>query len=597
MFAMMVNAQCCDPSPAPENSYEGVVYINDTREWNGVRFVNGSLVINGALSLVDCNLTIAGEGIIISENAVLEMDGSTVEPLAEQVGYFIESFGSLIVRGSTLRDCLDPNNDLFSIYIENGSFEMENSRMERSGTLQSHLPDISIIDSTIPGVITLSGDLTLERCRIEGLGASALDGGDLTVKDSSFHSNLSYSQNIAALSDQGGNISLENVSIDGTYGGGVFVLDSTVNMSGIVIDLPGGLYGLKMEDVKVSRMDGIRINGTYGGMDLKDVLGESILSDIRISGSSYGLLIDGIGAVLIRDALIRGPSHGIISSSAISLNRTIIKDVEVGLLLQGGFVISEMDADIINFTRWGVEVESWAPPDVNGIVFQRGGGAISDTALWGRIHVKVRGPDGLDVDGAELHLKSNLEMEESISSGEVGVVWAFMDHDGTIHGVNYTLHGKWGNAERTLNFTPVKDMDVELVLPLTDVRIEDLSFVDGEAIVRIGAEGSEAKEVVVTIYLDGSYRFNRKENLATGEEKVLRLPVGNMDAGTHILKCEVSSRDEYSGNNRALMENNILEITIEKEEDRGADLEVLGILVVAAALLSIGLVLLLRRKD
>ena len=172
-----------------------------------------------------------------------------------------------------------------------------------------------------------------------------------------------------------------------------------------------------------------------------------------------------------------------------------------------------------------------------------------------------------------------------------------MDHDGTIHGVNYTLHGKWGNAERTLNFTPVKDMDVELVLPLTDVRIEDLSFVDGEAIVRIGAEGSEAKEVVVTIYLDGSYRFNRKENLATGEEKVLRLPVGNMDAGTHILKCEVSSRDEYSGNNRALMENNILEITIEKEEDRGADLEVLGILVVAAALLSIGLVLLLRRKD
>lgn len=593
-------SQCCGPGVEDPQylSIDSMEIITD-QIWSGERFVNGSLIVDGELRLFQCDLIIGGEGIVIKENGTLIVESSSIGSYYPDVGFYIRSHGSLSLISSDIDGCLDMNNQYFSIYLLDGNVVMEDSYFKRSGLIQSHIEDVEVLNSTIPGIIAFSSNVSIHDSVIDSIGASTLNGGSLLIEDTEITTNLTFSNSIAAVSCEEGVLSMDRVNINGSYGGGVFSKNSTSNINDIGIDLPSGLYGARFENCPATTINNANVAGSQYGLEFIDCTGRSFISDSHVDTVRVGVETTGPGTLNLFNNEVKGSAYGLISSGHVNMADTTFHDNQIGLLLEGDHVLEQSNCSIENHSRYGVEVETWDPVvDLNNIDMNGGNVSKAELAFWGRTEILVSGPNGESVEGATIMLSSSLGMEQQISSGPIGLVWGFRDHDTPLNIVVYDIRASWGNAVETATFTVAEGSELEIVLPLTDIHVHGLDFKDGNAVVDLGTNGTAAEDVVVTVYLDGSYRFSQRLSLTEGENVTVELPLGDIEDGDHELKAVISSKDEYTGMNGILQNNNIQEMSIEIEDDKGDDrLQLFPIILLLVAVLFIILVILLRRKD
>jgi len=322
------------------------------------------------------------------------------------------------------------------------------------------------------------------------------------------------------------------------------------------------------------------------------------LAETEINTSRTGIQTDGPGSVNIFDTIVDRAAYGLISSGHVNLANTTFTNNQIGMLMEGGYRIEQVDCSIINYSSYGVEIETWDHTSSIPINMTGGTDARADLAFWGRMDIRVQGPNGEDVEGATLNLESNMGMDNQISKGSIGLIWGYRQWTTPINYVQYTLTGSWGNAEDSVEFSVTRGGIVELVLPLTDIHIDDLKLKNGDAVVDLGANWTEAREVTITVYLDGSYRFSKRISLSEGENVTMELPLGDVEAGKHELKAVISSNDEYTGMNGMLQNNNEMIIEIDtNEDDKDGGLQVVPIILLIVAILFIILVILFKRKD
>ena len=599
LTALDVQGQCCgEPVEIIEPVGIETIIIETEQLWTGPEFVNGTLVINDTLELIDCELTISGEGIRILENGSLRLVNSSISPFLLEVGYYIESFGGLEIHRSTINGSLDHSNQYFSIYLMDGNFSFVDSMMTRSGLIQSNIDSLEIINSTISGLISIEGSVIVEDSIIEGLGLSMVGDGKLDVKRTSFTSNISFSSSIAAISCEDGGLEVEDAYISGTYGGGIFSSGASVSARTVTMDLPGALYGGRFMECGPLELVGMDITGPYSGIEMTDCLGDTMIRDSKILSAYKGIDTKGPGALFIENTTVKDAENGIISSNQISIRGSSIQNTDVGILLEGQWALIEMDCQIVNFSRWGMEIETWDKVEGTNVTFLPGDEALSNISMWGRISINTYGPEMEIVDGSIIELTSSMNWKTQIGPGEVGLIWGYLGPSDTVSTVEYNLSASWGNARTETSFVVMEDSNIDLHLPLTDIYVYNIEFKEGNADVTVGTNGSEANQVTVTVYLDGTYRFSQKTNLVPGEDVTITLPVGKVDIGQHDLKCSVRSTDEYTGMNGILQGNNDLTIMVEKEADTdNDDLQIVAAIILIVAVALIVTTLLFRRRS
>ena len=243
--------------------------------------------------MIDSDLILSGEGIIILEGGSILIKNSSIGPYIEEAGFYIESYGDMTVEDSFLTGCLDLSNGYFGIYAKMGDLSLKGVRMTRSGLIQSTVDDVRIRDSTIPGIIASSGNVTIYNSTIDGLGTSIAGNGKLEIEKTKMTSNLTFSNSIAAISCESGTLSIEDVEINGTYGGGLYALGATVHIESILVDLPNSQYGLKYIESYGDVLDGASIIGSDTGIETYQCPGNLRVENTLIGDSIQGFVSSG----------------------------------------------------------------------------------------------------------------------------------------------------------------------------------------------------------------------------------------------------------------------------------------------------------------
>lgn len=599
LFSVNTLAQCCtDPADTYEYIGEESIFLDEDQIWTGSKTMNGSLVIDGELRLIECDLVITGEGIRITKNGSLRMERSSIRPFLDDLGFYIESHGSLAIDGSTISGCLDPANGYIGIYLEDGSAIITDSQIIRSGLIRSEIDHVSIENSTITGIAALGGDLAITDSMIDGVGASIIGSGSLDIRRSLFTSNLTYSNSISAISSEGGNLTVVDVMINGSYGGGIFGKDASLSVNDVEIDLINSLYGIRAIGCTHMEIISLIVNGSYGGIEIDDCMAETTIKDVNIDSSHHGIRSTSMGTVSLFNTTITNMTYGMKSTGPISMSNTVIEDVDVGLVLEDDWTIIDNGCRIIDFSLWGIEVETWEPVDLINIEMEPADSALSNYSMWGEIDIEVIDPYGGSIEADPLRLSSSIGGDAEINSGMVDLIWGYVTFSGDIIPIDYTLNGSWGNARASIDFNVIRGSSVVLELPIPDIYISSLKLENEEAIIEVGTNTSEAKGVVVTVYIDGTYRFNQKANLVPGNTTELVMPIGKIDVGDHELSCVISSDDEYFTTGSTIRDNNHMSVIVEKKadnNDRSMDFLVIMILTIAVVMIIVTLVF--RRSD
>ena len=90
-----------------------------------------------------------------------------------------------------------------------------------------------------------------------------------------------------------------------------------------------------------------------------------------------------------------------VSSSHIPILDSDLNNVQIGIILEEGGRLLDMDFAISNFSQWGIQVETWNQVEFPGIEFSPGATAISSICMVGRIQITAKGPSGEIIEGAD----------------------------------------------------------------------------------------------------------------------------------------------------------------------------------------------------
>lgn len=598
-MGIMVQAsgQCVSPDEPPFYSVESEIIV-DLTEWTGDRSVNGSIIVEDHLTIIDSDLTLSGEGIIVRENGTLEIIDSRISPLHPESGFYMESYGDLKLENVSILDCLDRSNMYFGLYSMGGDLSMVNTTMVRSGMIQTGIESVRIEKSSFSGIIALSGNVTINDSIMDGTGTSLMGTGNLTITNSLVTSNTSFANSIAAISCEGGSLRMKDIRVNGTYGGAVYASDAEVNISDLEVDLPVSQYGVRLLESCPRLIDGLEITGSQTAVEIYQCPGMISISNTKVESVFRGLSISGPGMVNITNLSIDNASYGILTSTSTRITNAHVNNVEIGLILEGDWDIEGENNIVSNFSRWGVQAQTWDEVTVPGISFQPGNDAISNISYWGPIEIIIKGPYGEEIEGADIDINSVLGRSSGIESGSVGMVWGYFIPDSEPVLIDYNITGSWGNANASTTVKVSEAMTVELVLPMTDISIQDMKRKGGDVVVTLISNGSKANDVKITLYVDGTYRFSQKVSLKKGVETDLEMPIGDLEEGDHEILVSVRSNDEYSGMNGILLENNEMVLSVSEEGESGDNwLRILAIALALVAVILIIVTLLLRRRD
>jgi hypothetical protein len=410
---------------------------------------------------------------------------------------------------------------------------------------------------------------------------------------------MSYSQTAAISSINGGTLHLNDVTITGSFNAGISAVSSTVWANNISIDLKGQIFGFRGTDTVVLKSNGITVSGTEIGIELYNCSLESSIFDTHIDTSYFGLSFKGNNPIEITSCVVNGSAYGITSNAPLTMTNVTLSNNQIGLLIEDNSIVGMSDCTFEGFGQWAIEDETWESRFFpGGNVFIPSNTSIGTYAWWGWIVLGIYGPDNIEISGAEVSIQSSLGSNFSVQGSDIGVIWGYGNETDETILVSYNVKAKWGTATAEGEFSPQKGVEIKIVLPLTDIILKDIQYLDGSAQVKIECNGSEAGEVQVDVFVDGKVQEPARIMIGEGEEKTVIVDLDNIRQGKHELQAVVSSNNEYSGTNGYLQDNNgkTVEIEVEDDEDRGLISIILLALIFVFISFLIGITM-LQRQD
>ncbi len=599
---------CSDPDygPGPIWEHREIQYIED-ETWIGHVECNNTLIINTSLVIRDCIVTMEGGYIQVEEGGSLTLINSTIKASCEDMVYYIDIRGEALIRNSTIHNALDISNGYFGLYVRNGPFVMESSDLSRSGMIWFKESNSTITDTIFEGSYHESGSHVISGCEVITMGVSITDGGTLIVNDTGFTSNVTFSSGAAAISATDGvDIVIEDVRIVGTYNAGMFTSFCNVEIRGADIELPGGIYGLKFDNCSMSPLSKIYVEGCDIGVSFIGCSGDLVLSESHIDNAYYGVILYGPSPLTIDDIVVNRTTKGIVSYGPVLINNTRFITNGVCISITDDKLLQVNNTRFEAFEFWGIMVQTWE----DGITYYDHntyigtGDAFGDIAFYGIVDIRVVGPEGITVKGAEIWIRSPFGTSEKMGQGDLEIIWGYLDGGALVDDLDYTANSSWAPAEGSTDFRMEEGLSVEVFLPLVDVWVRYVAVEGEKALVNLTVSGTDTRAVSLWIYIDGAFSHALTTDLTVGTDVQLEIDLSNASTGEHTVSVEAHSSDEWNGNSGILQENNKMtesfEVkmteSFEEREDTGDELLLIYLLVIGAILLFI-VPILLRRKE
>jgi hypothetical protein len=595
-----VQGQCCSvPNGAPYLDDHIVLEIgtisDDTVHFNSTVFIDRDLVISNSTVLMD------GKGFILNRSATLSVRNSSLVIGDQGNGFYLDLLGDAVFDDVVIDGCLDIENGYFGIYVEGSVLRASGLEMRRSGMLRLDGGRLEMDHSTINGLVSFSGNVSLNSCDVDQTGITQIGKGDLVLRDVMITTNISFTQTAAFSALEGADIEMESVGISGTFNGGLSVSDSRGYFNNVSIDLEDGVFGSRISNTRITKINGMRVTGVSYGIELDNsTLGEPITGS-TVNSREFGIALRGQSMINIEDTEVRGARYGIVTSSPLILANATMKDNQVGLLAEDSSIINVEDCNFIGYTQWGIEDETWEPSSYPDNVFFPGETGLGQVAWWGWVDIEVTDREGISVLGADVTLeqKSGQGSRYEVRGDSIGLVWGFTGGSGNESEMRYDASARWGNAHNEIHeFLPQKDQTLTIQLNMTDIWVKRVFLNEGAAFVVVVCEGSEAKDVEVQLLID-DFEFNtRRLEMTAGEEITVEFPLNDVEPGNHRIIAAVSSNDEYKLMNGYLQENNAVEIEdlVRPEKDDG-ELGLLLVGIAAGVILLLLLLIFIRKQD
>ena len=575
-------------------SHQGVEYLSD-RTYTGDVTAEKGLVVNGTLRIQNCDLTMAGGFIQVNEGGHLIVESSRLHSANGSSVYYLDIRGSADIRNTTISNCLDRANHLIGIYASGNGLNITGSNMVNCGMIRLEGTAARLVNTNLSGIISYAGDIEVRGCRVDAMGVSKADGGKLDIRGTHLTSNISFSTSIASISVRNiSRLSVQNVTVSGTYNAGIFSSFSGTDLSQVKIDLPFGIYGVKLDNTTIDRMIGMDISRCQIGVSLLGCSSEYPLRDLNITGSEYGLVAQGPNPLTVERGAIQDSIQGIFSYSPITAVNTTFTDMDIGVLAAGPDLLELEGCLFEDYRYWAVQQKSWDPDGFPGNQFLPASGSHGVVSFYGTFLVDVRTGKGLEVEGALVSVSSPFGSAKNLRPGEIELVWGYLDDGRLVDEVEYQISAVSGRSNTSSKFVPAEGGSLQLVLVLCDIWISSLRMEKDELVVSVISNGTDADRVTLRVDVEGSFREERSVSLPAGIVKDVSVPL-DLEEGVHHIQVTATSSDEYQGQNGALMDNNVAYLEVTVLDDAGDDL-LLIFLLIGMSILLFTIPILLRRK-
>ncbi|MGA1873042.1 MAG: right-handed parallel beta-helix repeat-containing protein, partial [Thermoplasmatota archaeon] len=487
-----VNGQCCDVP-------DGNPYADDIIPWNGIDIidqtisVNGTLLVDGDMMIVNSTVIMSGKGLVLNTSSTLTVTGSVITSGSPEHGYYLDLSGSTYLEDVTLDGCIDEENGYFGIYMEGAELQALGLEMNRSGMIRLDGGSMEIEGSTITGVVSNLGDMKIKDTVVDRTGITQYGKGELHLDDVLISSNISFSQTagISVIDDV--DLHIEGLVMNGTFNAGIHSIESRLYLENSSMEFTDGLFGISASDSIIHRLENISIEGAGTGIELVNCSVESVLKGNTVKGSFVGINVQGNNPFSMIDSMISGPSYGLTSNAPMTVNNITFVDNDVGLLIEDGSDVTVSGCRFENFSQWAIEDETWTERYHSENTYVPTETSLGLVAWWGWLEIDIIGPGRIPVSGAEVVLESSLGSRFSVQATNVGAIWGYEGTDGDIGAVDYKIEAKWGTARKDMDFVPEKGRVVEVELPLADIKINDVKYENGKAIITVLSDRSDAR--------------------------------------------------------------------------------------------------------
>ncbi|MFO8050963.1 MAG: right-handed parallel beta-helix repeat-containing protein [Thermoplasmatota archaeon] len=595
-----VIAQC---SGGPDEGYSHINEIVEMEEdliLDQHKVLNGTILVKEDLRIENSTVIMSGKGLHLSEDASLVIRNSTLNRTRESSGFYLELLGDALIYNSTITGCIDRENGFFGIYVERSTLESRNMTMVDSGMVRVSGGNALLRNSTVNGMISYSGNISVEGGAVVSSGISQVGAGDAVVRGVDISSRLPFTSTAGIYSIDADSMTIEDVNISGTYNGGISSVRTPTSVSITSIVLPNGTISMELNDLEVRRLSDIHSDGCDLGIFMSNCSSPDTISNISVRSGIRGMDIRGNDPLTLQDIEIYGGHTGMsVGAPSVILN-SVFSENKVGLIIEDSSVVDLYGNTFIDYSVWGIEEESWSPVIWSNNTFNGSQKSRGSHAWWGWVPVEVTGPKDVEIKGAEVIVNGPFGSGFEVHGDRAGLIWGYRKGEKTVSEVTYEVRASWGTAEDTVLYEAAEGEVLSMDLPMTDVRIDDLRLDNGDLLVSIGCSGSKANEITLTVYVDDIEWTTFRTTLGENANKTVRLQELGLPSEKHSVNVTVSSKEEYNGASGIYLNNNKASISGHTDEGVGENNGTLLIILaclVSLSVLSFLVPIMLRRRD
>jgi hypothetical protein len=582
----------CAPAENLDPALSKVGFIEGPLTLSGVKELHGMVHVNGSLTIRDCHLSLDGIGIAVGEGGSLTIINSTITPSMPNLTCFISVEGDLSIESSTIRGFTDPRDSigLIGFYVSSSFTTIKDSHILDSGIFMFYNCSVSASRTELSGAFMQGGDGRFTQCNVKSYGITYDGMGSLRVTDCAITSDISFVNGVSAISaTSGADLTVIGTSINGTYSAGIFAQEGSVFINGVDVALVSGIYGVKLDLTDIRTLSGIDIKGASTGVSIFSSTSDGrpvSIGPISIQGGSIGIELQNSVQTIIRDCSISGAESGVRTMGPTVISKVTVEDASIAVLLEGMYENAIEDCSFIDYTSWAIQEQTWSTNIYPQNTFVADPEAPGDIAWWGYVTVDASGTGTGSLKGASLLMRSEIG-EYRRSPGRIDVIWGYSDGSDPIP-VVYEGEVRWGTSSARFELDPEVGLIRTVEVPLGDISLVSIERDRGGVIVTLGMSGTGSGTADIKVYLDDEEVRTESANLRSGDEVSIHIPLA-FPSGTHTVRAEVSSADEYHGAD--LLENNELSETFKVDDGKDTEIALWAfvavlLLVLAAAIVN-----------
>ncbi|MFW3145363.1 MAG: hypothetical protein ACMUIE_00950 [Thermoplasmatota archaeon] len=597
----IIGGQCT--TPEEPNYWETRIHMNVSSIVDEDYIINETVIVDADLSIENSTILFSGSGMVISENATLRVSNSTFGTIGGNPGYYIDLLGDAFLKNSWFENCIDGENSFFGLYVEGSRLEAENIEMVNSGMIRNDRGSVNLTGSSINGLLSYSGNISLIGTDVTRSGISQIGPGKVVVKDVNIFTSMPFTSTAGIFCMDSDELNVHGARINGTYNGGISSVRSKTEIIDSVIRLENGTIGLELNDLEISGLRNISSSGTEMGIYLHNCSVRERIENLHIDCTERGMDLMGNNPLELINISIHNANQGMYVRSPASILESKFEDTRVGLIIEDDSVVELDGCDFTGYGLWAIEDETWTDRAWPGNIFNPGPNGLGAVAWWGWTDIGIFDEEGLGIQDSEIFISTPFGTSFQAYSQEVGLVWGYMNEGATVNDLEYLISARWGTARSSITFSPGEGKTARLELPMTDLWVRNLRFRNNTGITTLTSNGSGAKDIEVTLYVDGIEWSTYRTELEAGETIDVAIPLPNLRPGSYHIEVWANSRDEFKGAGGIYIQNNYaeggLDLNEEKDKkeikDSGATLVLLLVLTFISFLMLL-VPILLKRK-